>query len=140
MRSIAARLGFAALRAHIAPPKLKTLNRYREQWAFKNLLDRLRITLFLDVGANNGKLAEGVRLLGYRGRIVSFEPNPSEYRALSARASRDPYWTTECCAIGSTEETASLNVTESNSVYSSMLSPKDTPPRIKRGIRACAPT
>ena len=123
-----AHLGFAALRANIAPPKLRTLTRYREQWMFKSLLSRLGVTLLLDVGANNGKFAEGVRLMGYSGRIVSFEPNPTEYEALSARASRDPHWTTECCALGNAEGTVSLNITGSNSVYSSILTPKDTPP------------
>ena len=59
-----AHLGFAALRANIAPPKLRTLTRYREQWMFKSLLSRLGVTLLLDVGANNGKFAAGVRLMG----------------------------------------------------------------------------
>ena len=128
MRSLIAHLGFAALRANIRPPKLKILTRYQEQWMFKNLLNRLGITLLLDVGANNGKFAEGVRLTGYRGRIVSFEPNPAEHATLSSRASRDPYWSTQCCALGDAEGTVSLNITGSNSVYSSILTPKDTPP------------
>jgi FkbM family methyltransferase len=128
MRTTAVKLGFAAMRARIPPPKLKILARYREQWAVKKLLDRLGITLFLDVGANSGKLAESIRLIGYKGRIVSFEPNPTEYRELAARATGDGGWTAKCCALGDAEGTVALNVTGSNSVFSSILTPKATPP------------
>jgi FkbM family methyltransferase len=127
MKSIATRLGFAALRAGIAAPKLRALTRYREHWAFKCLLERLRITLLLDVGANDGSWAESVRLMGYKGRIASFEPNPSDCESVRARASGDPNWTVECCALGSAEGTLPLNVI-GNSVFSSLLTPTRTPP------------
>lgn len=128
MRTMAAQLGYAALRAGIPPPSLPLLNRYREQWSFKRLLDRLGITLFLDVGANTGSLAESVRLTGYTGRMVSFEPNPTDYQALIYRARGDSRWAAKCCALGDTDGTVSLNVTGSDSVYSSILTPTDTPP------------
>ena len=72
--------------------------------------------------------AESLRLMGFKGRIVSFEPNPTEYEALSTRSSADPNWIAKCCAIGNNEGHASLNVTGSNSVWSSILTPHDTPP------------
>lgn len=127
MRGIAPRLGFAALRAGFAAPKLRGMTRYREYWAFKSILDRLRITLLLDVGANDGSWAESVRLMGYKGRIASFEPNPTESARVRARASGDANWTIDCCALGSAEGTLPLNVVD-NSVFSSLLTPTRTPP------------
>ena len=128
MTTMITRLGFAALRAGIAPPAQRLVTRYQEQWAFKRLLERLRITLLLDVGANDGSWAQSVRLMGYKGRIASFEPNPAEYENIRSRASGDPDWTAECCALGSAEGTLSLNVIGSNSVFSSLLTPTKTPP------------
>lgn len=128
MKAALANLGFAALRARIQPPELKFLARYREHWNFKMLLERLGVTLFLDVGANDGTLARGVRRMGYQGRMVSFEPNPAEYQNVVALASGDPEWAVEWCALGSVSGTASLNVTGSNSVFSSLLTPTKAPP------------
>jgi FkbM family methyltransferase len=128
MRTPFVRLGFAALRARIPPPPLRGLARYREYWDFKKLLERLGITLFLDVGANDGTFAQGIRDMGYSGRIVSFEPNPTEFKNTEALASGDPNWTAEWCALGSEAGTAPLNVTDSNSVFSSLLTPTKAPP------------
>ena len=116
MKAALASLGFAALRQGVRPPELKFLKRYQEHWDFKVLLERLGVTLFLDVGANDGTLAKGVRRMGYQGRMVSFEPNPAEYQNVVALASSDPDWAVEWCAVGSVSGTASLNVTGSNSV------------------------
>lgn len=109
---------------------MRLLARYREQWAFRELLDRLGTTLFLDVGANDGTFAESVRRMGYKGRIVSFEPNPDDYEKVVELASGDKDWTVEWCALGSEPGTASLNVTGTgnNSVFSSLLTPTKAPP------------
>lgn len=128
MRKITTQLGFAALRAHIAPPRMRSLARYRDLWALKVLLDRLRITLLLDIGANIGMFAEAVRLMGFTGRIISFEPNPMEYDKLRRRSSCYSEWTAEPYALGGSEGTASLNITGGDSTYSSILTPKNTPP------------
>ena len=123
MRTALVRLGFAALRAGIPPPSLRGLSRYREYWDFKNPLERLGIMVFLGVGANDGTFAQGIRDMGYKGRIVSFEPNPTEFKKVEAFAARDANWTAEWCALGSEAGTASLNITDNNSVFSSLLTP-----------------
>ena len=128
MRTPLVRLGFAALRAKIPPPSLRGLARYREYWDFKNLLERLGITLLLDVGANDGTFAQGIRDMGYHGRIVSFEPNPTEFANIEALAAGDANWTAEWCALGSEAGIASLNITDTNSVFSSLLTPTKAPP------------
>jgi len=123
-RSLSATVGYAGLRMGIAPPKARFLERYREQWRMKSLLDRLRITTLLDVGANDGKFAERLRLIGYTGRIVSFEPIPSACEELRARAARFSGWNAYELALGSAKGTAKFNIIEKGgaTVYSSFLS------------------
>ena len=55
----------------------------------QELLRRLAINLVIDVGANQGQFALGLRALGYRGRIVSFEPQTAQYAHLRTLTARD---------------------------------------------------
>ena len=68
------------------------------------------ITLLLDVGANTGQYATAMRRLGYRGRIVSFEPLEDAYAALRAASDADPAWSCEPFALGDRTEEATLHV------------------------------
>jgi len=84
-------------------------------------LESHKVTLVFDVGANVGQFGRELRTLGYRGRIVSFEPVSAAYERLSKAASRDPNWiVAPRTAIGSEEGVISINVSE-NSVFSSVL-------------------
>ena len=56
------------------------------------VLERFRITCVLDVGANVGQYGGMLREWGWRGRIVSFEPQAEPHRALERRAAADPDW------------------------------------------------
>lgn len=50
-----------------------------------------KIDLVLDVGANRGQFATALRdELGYRGRIVSFEPLKDVFPLLQQAAAQDP--------------------------------------------------
>lgn len=77
----------------------------------RHLLRELDIDCVLDVGANVGQYGKELRLIGYRGHIVSFEPDPNSFAKLSRAASRDPAWHVFACALGSVSGQARLNLT-----------------------------
>jgi FkbM family methyltransferase len=53
-----------------------------------------------DVGANYGQYATMLRRdVGYKGRIISFEPIPSAVDAIRSRARHDPLWQIEPIAL-----------------------------------------
>ena len=82
---------------------------------------RMGIDLFLDVGANTGQFGRSLRVAGYRGRILSFEPLSSAYAALCQNAKAHDRWTVaERTAIGDANRMIEINVAE-NSVSSSLL-------------------
>jgi len=77
------------------------------------------VSLILDVGANVGRFGNELRELGYRGRIVSFEPVRAAYAQLRRAAEGDRLWTTHNCGIGGHDGTAEINV--AGNVQSSSL-------------------
>jgi FkbM family methyltransferase len=56
------------------------------------LLTSLGVNVVLDVGACDGGYSRLLRQIGYRGRIVSFEPIAESYAKLRADRRRDPAW------------------------------------------------
>lgn len=80
----------------------------------------LATTLVLDVGANHGQSGRLLRRLGYRGRIVSFEPQPHAIRVLEAHAKRDGNWQVVACGIGDDDGRLALHVMAED-VFSSFL-------------------
>jgi FkbM family methyltransferase len=86
------------------------------------LLKRYRIDCVLDVGANNGQYALGLRRNGYRGHILSFEPVPKFAEAMQKLAADDEKWTVYQLALGSTEGTVPIRVQRT---FSSVLASSD---------------
>jgi len=85
------------------------------------LLREAGIDLVLDVGANAGQYAAGLRLLGYRGRIVSFEPLSTAHAQLSRVARRGEGWeVAPRMALGDADGTVNIHLA-GNSVSSSIL-------------------
>jgi FkbM family methyltransferase len=78
------------------------------------------VDLVLDVGANDGPFARDLRAAGYRGRIVSFEPQSIAFASLQQAAAADPLWDCRRIAVGSRDGHAVLNVA-ANSSSSSLL-------------------
>lgn len=86
-----------------------------------HLLRRFAPDVVLDVGANAGLYGREVRRIGYRGRLVSFEPLAAAYAALAAEAARDAAWDTVNVALGAAPGEAALNVSANS--WSSSLRP-----------------
>lgn len=84
------------------------------------LLEHFDIQTVLDVGANTGQFAYYTRALGYRNKIVSFEPISSAFTILREFAKSDPNWQVCNCAIGDTDGKIEINIS-ANSQSSSIL-------------------
>ena len=97
-------------------------------WHVKTLIDYLDVDCVLDVGANRGQFAERIRKLGYRGWIVSFEPVPEVYRALSRRFEGDDRWRGLQVALGDRDETRAFHVAGADAQASSFLEFNDAGP------------
>jgi FkbM family methyltransferase len=102
----------------------------QEQYFLSHLSEELKarqqfltyygITLLLDVGANTGQYASLMRRIGYKGRIVSFEPLASAYGDLCQNAGNDGKWMCENFALGNEPGKSRIHVSK-NSYSSSIL-------------------
>jgi FkbM family methyltransferase len=92
----------------------------REDTALRQILNQLAVTVVFDVGANLGQYAERLRNLGYRGRVISFEPQAAAFSVLRKKTLLDPRWEAVGLALGDQEMDQLLNVSK-NSVSSSLL-------------------
>lgn len=78
-----------------------------------------RIDCVLDVGANVGQTGNKLRRLGYRGRIVSFEPLSGAHAKLLAAAQGDADWiVAPRMAIGEEDGEITLNVSQADDMSS----------------------
>ena len=87
----------------------------------KQLLDSNNIDLIIDVGANAGQYAQELRFdLGYKNKIISFEPLKTAFELLKANSAKDGSWDVFNFALGDTVENCEINVS-GNSYSSSLL-------------------
>jgi FkbM family methyltransferase len=84
------------------------------------ILECYGINLVIDVGANAGQYAQELRRLGYKGRIVSFEPLSDAFQVLRKSAEADHAWDVYHFALGDKPGTSLINVS-GNSYSSSLL-------------------
>lgn len=72
------------------------------------------IEIVIDVGANKGQYHDFLRQdVGFKGRIISFEPVREYAALLRSRLSEDPQWTVYDFALGSEPGESEINVTKS---------------------------
>jgi FkbM family methyltransferase len=86
----------------------------------KHIIEARNIDLFLDVGANTGQYGKSLRQLGYKGRIVSFEPMRSAFESLNQEALNDQLWEVRPHGLGEQNQDVFLNIS-GNSISSSVL-------------------
>lgn len=84
-------------------------------------LDRAQVDLVIDVGGNIGQFASALRYIGYLGDILSFEPIPDAFAALSHRMCGDERWHGLQIAVGDHVGEDTINVM-AETVYSSFRS------------------
>lgn len=97
------------------PPTSHPLGRIKKMFASYG------IDTVLDVGANTGQFAQQLReYVGYKKRIMSFEPLSSAFELLKANAKGDPKWETFNFALGDEEAKQEINIA-GNSYSSSLL-------------------
>lgn len=90
-------------------------------FALRKSFERFHIDMVFDIGANAGQFALGLRSVGYRGDIVSFEPLTVAHAALTVAAERDSRWRIHPRgALGNQNGEIEINIA-GNSVSSSIL-------------------
>src|SRR5215218_7705969 len=85
------------------------------------LLEQHGVRTVLDVGANDGGFAASLFGGGFAGQVVSFEPLPAAWAALSERASRVTRWRVAPPMALSDENGETVFYEAGNSVSSSLL-------------------
>ncbi|MDN4163373.1 FkbM family methyltransferase [Nocardioides abyssi] len=89
------------------------------------LLDALDVDLVLDVGANRGQFARGLREGGYAGPLVSFEPASGPRAELERAAADDPAWEVRPWALGERSGSAVLHAVDEQSELGSLRPTSD---------------
>lgn len=93
-----------------------------EERVLQRFLSVARPDTVLDVGANTGQYGRSLRMAGFAGRIISFEPIPAVHAKLLRQAAGDSEWTVApCCALG--RERSEMPINLAHNVLSSSLLP-----------------
>jgi FkbM family methyltransferase len=101
----------------------------------KLLLEIHQVDVVLDIGANIGQFASTLRVAGFRGTIISFEPQSQAHSRLQKLAVLDPDWiVAPRSAIGAEPGEITMNLS-ANSVSSSALPILDTHTESSKGSR-----
>jgi FkbM family methyltransferase len=85
------------------------------------MLALYEVDAVFDIGANQGQSGEYFRSIGFRGKIVSFEPVGRCFARLRAKAAGDSRWYVENVALGRTEGRAVMNVSGGHGGASSIM-------------------
>jgi FkbM family methyltransferase len=86
----------------------------------RDLLAQMKINVVLDVGAYIGNYAAELRAIGYKGKIISFEPVPASYEQLQARMRHDRFWSGQPFGLSDETREAVMN-TFSRGDFNSLL-------------------
>jgi FkbM family methyltransferase len=101
------------------------VHQYPEIQALKRFLAAFHVDCLFDVGANRGQYATMARKdAGYRGLILSFEPNPAVFAELQKRAASDRHWHIFNMALSDFDGTADFNIMAADQ-FSSLKAPSD---------------
>ena len=99
------------------------LQRFLYWCRIRRILKQARIDLVLDVGANKGQFASDLRAIGYKGKILSFEPIAENFEILSTRFAHDHFWKGYNFALGAEAGYSKFGVSRYESQMSSFREP-----------------
>lgn len=99
-------------------------HQYQEILALRRFITHFGVDCVVDVGANAGQYATMLRsYVGFRGMILSFEPNPTVFAALDKRSASDPRWHCHNIALSDRDGTAQFNIMAADQ-FSSLNQPE----------------
>ncbi|SEK05874.1 methyltransferase, FkbM family [Sphingobium sp. AP50] len=99
------------------------VHQYPEVQALRRFLSIFAVDCLFDVGANRGQYATMLRKdAGYKGLILSFEPNPDVFAQLQKAAASDRNWHVFNMALSDFDGTASFNIMAADQ-FSSLKKP-----------------
>lgn len=102
------------------------VHQYPEIQALRRFVAAFDVDCLFDVGANRGQYATMLRKdVGYRGLILSFEPNPDVFAALRKNAAGDGNWHVFNMALSDFDGMASFNIMAADQ-FSSLKNPSTT--------------
>lgn len=101
------------------------LSRYQKN-SLKECLRLYRVDTIFDIGANKGDSVVNFRYLGYKGKVISFEPIKKLYDKLEEKAKKSKNWTVENFALGDKVEEKTFNVSGGDGSSSSFLEMDET--------------
>lgn len=101
-------LAFTALASGFRLPRPPAAVSFFHQGELLSLVNRLRVNVVLDVGAHQGWYSQHLRRGGFKGRIVTFEPNVENHSHIAAKA--DANWKQANYALGEKNEAKQFNV------------------------------
>jgi FkbM family methyltransferase len=104
--------------------RLEGIYNYLRQLKLEAILREYQINVILDVGANSGQFALDMRRMGFKNKIISFEPALSAFKVLQGLAKKDENWEVFNFALGNKNEELELNVADV-SVFTSFLKTND---------------
>lgn len=118
LREKLARAIYGVVASPVVGPVVERLTAITERQSLGALLSDLRIDCLVDVGANAGQYARICRRLGYRGLILSFEPNRAMFERMEQDFASDGLWRGFNCALGSVEGDLDFHVFDESQISS----------------------
>jgi len=129
-------MGYKALALGARWPRNKHVTILDQQGRTMDAIRERRVDVVLDVGANRGFWSKHLRMLGYKGLILAFEPDPETFQHLERMAAGDSQWRVFNCALGSKAGEMDFHVIldGEQTVLSSAFKPLSGTPTIEKRV------
>ena len=98
------------------------LNPYPDPESLRHLriLENFKINKILDIGGNVGGYGRELMTLGYKGKLISFEPVSTAFQELEARSKKHSNWNVVKSAMGNMDGEIEINIAANKGLSSSI--------------------